>query len=314
MEWPFQEKMDNNNSFNNSVDVRFVLNCPASSSSNVGSEEADVIVMGGGCAPSLLTSFLSIMVEEQGGLEGGQEGGVLLSSPSKNQKNPSGCRTGTPSSTQCPFKIRQSTSTPARALHSTATASMDMIASRVLLPPDIITNEDIISTNTTNTPLLSTSDAEYSFYSSLTDQVKSRFKGFKYKCAIPVMNGALPGYKQCMTVGETNAKDIILKGDLWAIKVNRCEDISSAERTRTRGFDGKNAGVEELLRYYCLAKGCKCLVLIARIAGGILAYEQLDKESNLLHKHSGHDVIHYPSIIQIRRLFINTCPENLHNE
>jgi len=99
-----------------------------------------------------------------------------------------------------------------------------------------------------------------------------------------------------MTPGETNAKDIILKGDLWAVKVNRCEDISSEEQTRTRGFDGKkNAGVEELLRYYCLAKGCQCIVLIARIAGGLLAYERVDKETRLPYRHSGHDVLH-PSL------------------
>ena len=105
MEWPFEsQEKDNNNSINNSVDVEYVLHRPASSSSNVASEGADVIDTTGmgGCASSLLTSFSSIMVEEQGGLEGGQEGGLLQSSPStsKNKKNPSGCLTGTPSSAQ----------------------------------------------------------------------------------------------------------------------------------------------------------------------------------------------------------------------
>ena len=201
--------MDNINikSINNFVDV-------ASSSSNVGNAEVDVIDTGVGCVSSLLTPFLSIVVEEQGGLEGGQEGAALLSSPSKNQqKNPSGCLTGTPSSTQRPFKMRQSTLTPVRALdycpvatHSAATASVDMVASRVLLPPDIITNEDTQSTIAMKPTMpLSTSDAQNAFYSSLTDQVKSRFKGFQYKSAIPVTNGATPGYKRCMTVGENKS-------------------------------------------------------------------------------------------------------------
>ena len=277
--------MDNINtkSINNSVDA-------ASSSSNVGNAGADVIDTGVGCVSSLLTPFWSIVVEEQGGME-------LLSSPSKNQKNPSGCLTGTPSSSQRPCKMRQSTLTPVRAIdycpvamHSAATALVDTVASRVLLPPDIMTNEDIQSTISMKPTLpLSTSNAQNAFYSSLTDQVKSRFKGFQYKSAIPVTNGAIPGYKRCMTVGETTAKEFFLKGDLWAIKVNRCEELSSVERPRTRGFDGKNGGVEELVRYYCLAKGCKCLVLIARIAGGLLAYELIDKECNLPYKHSGHD-------------------------
>ena len=287
---------------------------------------------------SFLTAFASVGVgvgvgdQEVGRMEEGSaefkstDLHFKLSSPTKNQKKPSGCLTGTPSSAQRPLKIRQlSTSTPVKAIdfcHVTthaATASPDIDTGRILLPPDItlmpsnfevgmpvVRKPDIHARNIEQSNTVaavqpisrhSQADAEQSFYSSVTDHVKSRFKGFQFKQAIPVMLGVVPGFKRSMSAAEIKAKDKILQGDLWSIQVNRCPDIPIADgmktQVRTRGFNGKkNRGVEEIARYYCSAKDCKCVVSIARIASGILAYEQIDLTTNLPYNHSGHDILH----------------------
>ena len=209
---------------------------------------------------SFLTAFASALGvgdQEVGQMEQGSQGNEApdnnLSSPIKNQKKPSGCLTGTPSSAQRPLKIRQlTTSTPVKDTHTC----------RILLPPDISTlgPSNFESTmgvigkpdvDLQNIELFSPNDAEKAFYSSVTVHVQSRFKGFQFKQAIPVMLGVVPGFKRSMSAAEIKAKDKILSGGLWSLQVNRCPDIPINEATKTqvltRGFYGpKNRGVEEI--------------------------------------------------------------------
>jgi len=161
------------------------------------------------------------------------------------------------------------------------------------------------------------------FHQSFTAEVKNRFNGFKFMIGIPVKNGAVPGFKKGYTVEELVAKERIMKDGLWATKNNRCKHSTDVEEVddgakhgcndtslltenacektdnkielkerATRGFYGKKIhGVEEIARYSCKAKRCKCQLLIARIAGGLLAYERIDVDTFEPYEHTGHDTL-----------------------
>ena len=262
-----------------------------------------------------------------------------LPSPNKNQKKPSGCMTGTPSSAQRPSKIRISTSTPQTTVPSLASAQpvITEIDQLNLLPPPTITSQfnnqdrdrarqqlffpESTDKNPSRTIDLALAQDEELFRKSITVQVKNRFDGFKFMIGIPVKNGAEPGYKKWYNAGELVAKETIMKNGLWAMKNNRCKPHADARKKDgcvqqecndsllltdetgvgngtlvkeqvTRGFHGKRSqGVEAIAIYSCRAAGCKCQLTIARIAGGLLAYEKIDTDTSEPYVHTGHDTL-----------------------
>ena len=256
-----------------------------------------------------------------GGISNIARSTTIISSPKKNQKKPSGCLTGTPSSAQRPFKMRQSSSdmgrnidflvpdTPVQLAPTEANAielermfsdmlghGSQMIDYSHLNKKDNANSAERIPPPAAHAgPVTHTASKE--FYMSITDEVKnSRFKEFQYKTGVPVKNGAVPGYRYDFTMEEIMAREQMMKESLWGIKNNRSmADVIDAatgkaqKREITRGINGKMLGVEEVARYYCKAPGCKCMMVIARIFGGLLSYEKIDKESNTPYKHTGHD-------------------------
>ena len=248
---------------------------------------------------------------------------TMISSPPKNQKKPSGCLTGTPSSAQRPFKMRQSSTLDnvrhpefcdapqVKTTASTEASALELgrMFSEMLGDwPPLLDYHPLNHDNGSNSagsipppaahalPVTQTAEA---FHMSITDEVKhARFKGFQFKIAVPVKNGAVPGYKYEFTVEEKMAREQIMKDSVWGIQNNRSKaDVidtdtgKTQKREITRGINGKMLGVEEVTRYYCKAPDCKCMMVIARILGGLLAYEKIDKEKNVPYQHTGHDIV-----------------------
>jgi hypothetical protein len=241
------------------------------------------------------------------------------SSPSKmkSNKNTSLCLTGTPSSQQRPSKTtRPNGSTPVNT-KSDNTSSIQLqsildngaaiinedneVSILPPLPPNLRTSTDgeplfaKVQDDTQPNARLSgggsgpLSTPQAFFVTSLTESMKNRFgPNFKYKSAFVIKNGPAAGYKADFSEEESICvKERIKGGTLWIDLVKRFENRDS----QTRGFHGtKMCGVEELIRYKCKTACCKCELIVARAAGGIIAYEKVDLTTNEAYVHTGHDL------------------------
>ena len=135
-----------------------------------------------------------------------------------------------------------------------------------------------------------------SFISSITEGMKMRFMKsrsgiqHKYMSAFPIKVGKKAGLKAEFTPEEEMCVDqLILGGSVnWIYGVKRFEN-GRAEPTKNFNTP-RICGVEELVRYQCKTASCKCEIIVARAAGGLIAYEKIDSESGEPYAHTGHDL------------------------